>query len=169
MNAVAEQSMPMPMAAAPAKRLAPTLCAIIAMKLSKALMLLLLALGVYSLAGADLAGLYKAALEWINVDPERQFFVALAKKISAITPANVYWVAIGTALYSAFSLAEGVGLLFRVGWAWWLVVGESAFFIPIEIYDLLSGFSAAVFVILIINVGIVWYLLRNRHRLLKDG
>jgi uncharacterized membrane protein (DUF2068 family) len=166
MNAVAEHSMPMTVeAAAPSRRRAPTLYAIIAIKLTKGLMLLLLALGVYSLAGADLAGIYKAVLEWINVDPERQFCVALAKKISTVTPTNVYWVAIGAALYSAFSLVEGFGLLLRVAWAGWLVAAESAFFIPIEVYDLLGGFSTVVFVILVINVGIVWYLLRNRQRL----
>lgn len=149
------------------KRRAPTLYVIIAIKLGKGVILLLLALGVYSLADADLPEIYQSLLKWINVDPERKFFVDLAKKIGEITPSNVYWVAAGTAFYSLFSLVEGVGLIFRVGWAGWMAIGESAFFIPIEVYELMRQFSFVVFFILMLNVGIVWYLLQNRHRLFR--
>ena len=38
--------------------------------------------------------------------------------------------ATGTFLYSLFALVEGVGLIFRMPWAGWLAIGESAFFIP---------------------------------------
>ena len=48
-------------------------------------------------------------------------------------------VAIGSLLYSLFSLVEGVGLMFRVSWAGWLAIGESAFFIPIEILELIHS------------------------------
>ena len=34
---------------------------------------------------------------------------------------------------ACFSLVEGFGLIFRVPWAGWLAIGESAFFIPIEV------------------------------------
>ena len=35
-------------------------------------------------------------------------------------------------LFSLFPLVEGTGMLFRAGWAGWLAIGESAFFVPIE-------------------------------------
>ena len=165
MDAVAEHT---PSVAAVAgkcpKKRAPTLYAIIVIKLGKGTLLLLAALGVFSLANADLSEVYQSVLRWINVDPEQHFFVSLAKTISAITPSNVYWVAAGTAFYSMFSLVEGVGLVFRVGWAGWLAIGESAFFIPIEVHHLMGRFSLTVFVILLINIGIVWYLLQNKDR-----
>jgi uncharacterized membrane protein (DUF2068 family) len=87
--------------------------------------------------------------------------------LQKITPANVRGVAIGTVLYSLFSLVEGVGLIFRVRWIGWVVIGESLFFIPIEVYDLMAGFSAIVFGILALNIVIVWYLLKNKDRLFK--
>jgi uncharacterized membrane protein (DUF2068 family) len=62
-------------------------------------------------------------------------------------------------------MVEGIGLMYRVGWAGWLAIGESAFFIPIEIYELAHHFTKLVLLILIINIGIVWYLLKNRARL----
>ena len=97
----------------------------------------------------------------------RRFFTELANKVSQITPANVVWVARGTVLYSLFSLVEGVGLIFRVSWAGWLAIGESAFFIPIEIYELLRRFHISLVVILGLNVMIVWYLFQNRRRLFR--
>ena len=78
------------------------------------------------------------------------------------------WVAAGTFVYSLFSLVEGIGLIFRVGWAGWMAVLESAFFIPIEIYELEEkGFTWGVSVILVLNVIIVVYLVRNRERLFR--
>ena len=77
------------------------------------------------------------------------------------------WWATGTLLYSLFSLVEGIGLIFRAPWAGWLAIGESAFFIPIEVRELvrLPFFSWVVFSVLAINVLIVWYLFQNRKRL----
>jgi len=144
---------------------APTLYAIIAIKLGKGVLLLLLALGVYSLIDNDLIHDYRQLLHWVHVDPERKFFAELARSIKQITPANIYWVATGTAFYSLFSLVEGVGLMFRVTWAGWMAIGESLFFIPIEVYELAKRFSTAVLVILLLNIFIVIYLVKNRHRL----
>jgi len=63
-------------------------------------------------------------------------------------------------------------LIFRAGWACWLAIGESAFFIPIEIYELVKPTrkpSLTLVLILIINIVIVWYLARNRSRLFHHG
>ena len=46
------------------------------------------------------------------------------------------WLASGTLLYGLFLLVGGTGLAFRANWAIWLAIGESAFFIPIEIFEL---------------------------------
>ncbi|MBP8259021.1 MAG: DUF2127 domain-containing protein [Verrucomicrobia bacterium] len=146
---------------------APTLYAIVGFKLLKGFLLLALALGVYRLAGDDLPALYDQALRLIRLDPEKEFFVQLAHKVSTITPANIRWVAVGTGLYSLFSLVEGFGLILRVSWAGWLAIGESLFFIPIEIRKLHHAYSTTVLIILILNIFIFCYLFRNRHRLFR--
>lgn len=149
------------------KKRAPTLYAIIAIKLVKGLVLLLIGLGVYTLADNNLNEDYRSLLTWVHADPERQFFSHLAEVVKTITPENIYWVATGTALYSLFSLIEGIGLIFRVGWAGWMAITESAFFVPIEVYELMHRYSLTVLIILVLNIGIVWYLLQNRHRLFR--
>jgi uncharacterized membrane protein (DUF2068 family) len=149
------------------KKRAPTLYAIIAIKLLKGLILLLLGLGALSLAGQDLDARFDQFLRVIHLDPEKKFFADVGNKLQHITPSNMRGVAIGTMLYSIFSLVEGVGLIFRLRWVGWIVIGESLFFIPLEVYDLLHGYSGVVFGILILNVFIVWYLLANKERLFK--
>jgi|SRR5436190_22308037 len=151
------------------KQRAPTLYAIIAIKLGKGLLLLLLAAGVYSLHDNNLPDEFRQSLQFFHLDPEKTFFTELARKISEITPANVVWIARGTVLYSLFSLIEGTGLMFRVSWAGWLAIGESAFFIPIEIYELMHRTSLSLAVILGLNILIVWYLFQNRRRLFHHG
>ena len=146
---------------------APALYAIITIKLLKGLVLLLLAWSAYSLAPGGLLDDYKRFLEWAHLDPERKFFVNLAETIGKITPANVYWVAAGTAFYALICLTEGTGLIFRLSWAGYLAIGEGAFFIPIELYELSRKFSVAMLVVLLLNIWIVWYLFVNRHRLFR--
>jgi uncharacterized membrane protein (DUF2068 family) len=146
---------------------APTLYAIIGIKLLKGLLLLLVGFGVLSLVGQDLDMRFDQFLRWIHLDPEKKFFAELGTKLQHMTPNSVRGIGIGTVLYSFFSLIEGVGLMFRLAWIGWIVIGESLFFIPIEVYDLMRRFSMTVFVILLINVVIVWYLLKNKERLFR--
>lgn len=149
------------------KKRAPTLYFIVAMKLVKGVLLLLLALGVYSLSDNNLPIEFRRLLTILHIDPAKKFFIDLAQQLESITPANVYWVAVGTAFYSLFSLVEGIGLMFRIPWAGYLAIGEGAFFIPIEIYELMHKFSFKVLLILGLNVLIVWYLFANRRRLFR--
>ncbi|MSU22190.1 MAG: DUF2127 domain-containing protein [Pedosphaera sp.] len=54
-----------------------------------------------------------------------------------------------------------------MSWIGWLAIGESAFFIPIEVYELVEAPSLTVTIILAINIVIVIYLYRNRERLFR--
>jgi uncharacterized membrane protein (DUF2068 family) len=148
-----------------AQKRAPTLYGIIALKLLKGLLFLALAIVAYCLSDNDLPAAYGRLLHFLRVNPERAFWANLALKIDTLTEAKVLLAAAGTFIYSLFSLVEGVGLIFRVRWAGWLAIGESAFFIPIEVYDLAHHFSRSVLVVLGLNILIVWYLFQNRRRL----
>ncbi len=149
------------------KKRAPTLYAIIAIKLLKGLLFVVLAIVAYTLSDNDLPAEYRGLLHHLRLNPERRFFADLAVQVGKLTEAKVLWAAAGTLCYSLFSLVEGVGLIFRVSWAGWLAIGESAFFIPIEIHELVKNPVLPVFLVLALNVVIVWYLFRNRHRLFR--
>jgi uncharacterized membrane protein (DUF2068 family) len=169
------------MAPAAKPKRAPTLYFIVGFKLLKGISALLLALGAISLTDNDLPEDFRKLLEFLHIDPEKRFFVEVADRISEITPTNLRWVAAGSVVYGLFMLLQAVGLIFRVSWAVWLVIGESAFFIPIELFELvrkrvpnvenhphLFGHpKLGVALILAANIFIVWYLANNRDRLIR--
>jgi uncharacterized membrane protein (DUF2068 family) len=167
----------------PQKRRAPTLYFIIAIKLTKGVLLLLLALSIFSLANKDLPDLFNQFLGWVHLDPERSFFAGIADWLDTVTPTNMRVFASGTMFYGLFLLVGGTGLAFRAKWAIWLAIGESAFFIPIEIFELVRRHlpnspdqprpeffhhpNIGLLIVLALNILIVWYLLQNRKRLFR--
>jgi uncharacterized membrane protein (DUF2068 family) len=152
---------------------APTLYVIIALKILKGLFFAALAMAAYVLSDNNLPADYQHLLQqlnrWTHLNPEKRFWVELAARIDTLTEANMVRVALGTLIYGLFALVEGVGLLFRITWAGWLSIGESAFFIPIEVFELVHKFTWVVFIIMVLNVFMVWYLFQNRERLFKHG
>ena len=149
------------------KKRAPTLYLIIAIKLLKGALFVALAIVAYTLSDNDLPAEYQKWLHFLRLNPEKRFWTQLAAQIGGLTEARVLWVAVGTFIYSLFSLVEGIGLIYRVSWAGWLAIGESAFFIPIELFELVHRPSRMVAGILGLNIFIVWYLFQNRHRLFR--
>ncbi len=158
------------------KKRAPTLYAIIVVKLLKGALFVALAIVAYTLSDNDLPSDYQHLLQVLRLNPERRFWADLAVHIGQLTEAKLLWAAAGTLVYSLFSLVEGFGLMFRISWVGWLTIGESAFFIPIEIWELVRrttlerphpGHTVMVLIILAINVVILWYLLQNRQRLFR--
>jgi uncharacterized membrane protein (DUF2068 family) len=160
---------------------APTLYFIIGVKFFKGVAALLLALGAYSLTDNNLPEDFRKLLEFLHLDPEKKFFLELADRVGEITPANLKWLAVGSIIYGLFMLLQAGGLIFRVSWIVWLVIGESAFFIPIEIFELVRRHvpnpenhphffihpKTGIAIVLAVNVAIVWYLFKNRARIIR--
>jgi uncharacterized membrane protein (DUF2068 family) len=169
----------------PVKKRAVTLYAIIIFKLVKGLLCVALALVLYyeGKPTSDISKDWQSLLHSpfvtrvfgeLKIHGESKFFIALAKSVGELTAANVHRAAWGALLLSLFPLVEGIGLMFRVSWAGWLAIGESAFFIPIEFYAMMDyelvkarGFPWSIFAVTVINIIIVWYLYDNREVLFR--
>ncbi len=149
---------------APKKR-AAGLYTIIAIKLGKAVLLAAAALGLFSLMDNDLPATFERWVRTLRLNPDWEFCVALSRQLRTVTPANLGWLSGGALLYSLLLLVESTGLILRAYWAVWLAIGETAFFIPIEVFDLVRHPKLLVEAILVINTLIVVYLARNRDRL----
>jgi uncharacterized membrane protein (DUF2068 family) len=166
---------------APAPR-APTLYFIVAIKLGKASLLLMAAISIYLLADKNLPDLFDQFIRFLHLDPEGRFFNDIGDRLETVTPSNVHMIASWMFLYGLFMMVGGLGLAFRAHWAVWLAIGESAFFIPIEIFELIRRHSPegeahahalfshpkiGIAIVLAVNVLIVWYLFQNRERLFR--
>lgn len=154
------------------KRRAPTLYLIILFKLGKGLLAGFLATVLYFQPATKLPSEYeqlmgrqwvKQTFHYLRIHPENDFFKRIAIRIADVTDAGVREAAIGALLWSLFPLTEGIGMLFRAGWAGWLAIGESAFFVPLEVHRLLGDFSWFMVGVTLTNIGIVWYLYANRE------
>jgi uncharacterized membrane protein (DUF2068 family) len=158
------------------KKRAPTLYAIIIIKLFKGLLFVALAITIYALSDNDLPTELKHTLHVLRFNPERKFWIDLANQLGQISERKKILTAVGTLVYSMFSLVEAVGLMLRIKWVGWMTILESMFFIPIEVFELVHGpppdsnrnaHPILVVIILAINIMIVWYLLKNRQRLFR--
>ncbi len=147
------------------KKRAPTLYGIIAFKVFKGAVFAALSIAAYRLSDDDLPLELQNLLHFFRIQPDTQFWTAMAEKVGQLTQVRMLWAAAGLFAYSLFGWVEGIGLIFRVSWAGWLAIGESVFFIPIEILELSRSLSWGVVIVLIINIVICWYLFRNRRRL----
>ena len=156
----------------PLKKRAITLYGIIVFKLVKGLLCVALALVIYHEANKDISKdwanfLHKPIVttifEALKIHPENKFFTLVAQNIADLTKAKVHQAALGALLLSLFPLTEGIGMLFRVPWAGWLAIGESAFFVPIEVRHLVENFTWFVFGVTVVNIIIVWYLYAYRE------
>jgi uncharacterized membrane protein (DUF2068 family) len=151
----------------PTPRRAPTLYAIIVIKLLKGALFVALAITAYTLSEKDLPSEFQELLHFLRLNPESRIWAHLADQVSQLTETKVLVFAAGVLAYSLFSFVEGIGLMFRVSWAGWMAIGESAFFIPIEVNHLCRHASLAGLIVLGLNVLIVWYLYQNRERLFR--
>lgn len=144
----------------PIMRSAPskTIFLIAAFKLFKAVMLFMVGLGALKLIHRDVA---EALTNWahhIHVDPDSRHLHRFFEKAFNADPKQLKEIAAGTFLYSAMLLTEGLGLLLRLRWAEYLTVIMTTLFIPLEIYELFEKPTITRVVVLLINSGIVWYL-----------
>jgi uncharacterized membrane protein (DUF2068 family) len=139
---------------------APTLYAIIAFKFLKGLSLVLVGLGFFLIQEGDLRAQIADTLRMANVGQATS-----DEWLKMINAGNLSWLTIGSVIYGLFSWLEGLGLFLRATWAAWAAIGESAAFVPVEMWQLGRGFSVTLFVILLLNIGVVWYLYHYRGRL----
>ena len=132
-------------------------------KLVKALVLIAVGVGALSLRhnhGGELA-------TWIHAlvfDPHGKLFHAAVEKISGLDTRQLADIAIGTLVYAAVFLVEGVGLMLRRGWAEVLTAIITTSFIPLEIYELIEHESWMKIGVIILNALIVVYLVRRLRR-----
>ncbi len=141
------------------RRGAGVLIAIAVFKLFKAILLIALGVGAFSLVlGGDAVHTLRHVLTELGVDPGRPLLVKGIAKVSGIDHRKLELVGVGTFVYAAVFLVEGVGLLLRRRWAEYLTSIVTASFIPFEIYELAHKPAASKVAGLAANVLIVVYL-----------
>jgi uncharacterized membrane protein (DUF2068 family) len=133
-------------------------------KLLKGLALLALGIGALRLLHRDVAAL---ADHWINafrVDPHNRYIYWLLAKLPMLNDQKLKELSVGTFIYSAVFLTEGIGLALRKRWAEYFTIITTASFLPLELYELFHHATLPKAVALAINIAVVVYLVRELRR-----
>src|SRR5437660_6696793 len=137
---------------------------ITALKLLKGLALLALGIGALKLLHKDLEAI---VVHWINVfqvDPHSHYMTLLLAKLSRLDDHRLKELSVGTFIYSAIFLTEGVGLALGKRWAEYLTIVTTASLLPLEVYELVKHFGIGKGVALVINLAVVAYLILELRR-----
>lgn len=142
------------------RRGAGALVAIALFKLVKAVLLIALGVGAFSLVHeADAAHVMRHWALELGINPGRPLLIRAIAKISGIGARRLEELGVGTFAYALVFLIEGAGLLLRRRWAEYLTAIVTASFIPFEIYEVMREPSALKVAGLSANVLILAYLL----------
>ena len=134
-------------------------------KLVKAVLLIMVGVGVFKLLHRDVAQVVEHWVNLLQVDPDNQHIQNIVQKLSFIDDRKLKEIGVGTFCYAALFLTEGTGLLLRKRWAEYFTIIVTASFLPFEVYEMVREPSVVKAVVIVTNIAILIYLgLRVRHR-----
>ncbi len=76
-----------------------------------------------------------------------------------IDDTKLWSMALAAAIYSILRMIEATGLWLRKTWAEWFAILTASMYIPVEIYEVVTKVSWARITVLVINLGVLSYLL----------
>jgi uncharacterized membrane protein (DUF2068 family) len=137
---------------------------IAAFKLLKGLALLALGIGALRLLHKDVAAVVEHWINIFQVDPHSHYIQRLLAKLSIVDDRRLKELSVGTFIYSAIFLTEGVGLALGKRWAEYLTIISTASLLPLEVYELARHTSIGKVLALVINLAVVAYLILELRR-----
>jgi len=140
---------------------------IAALKLLKGLALLALGFGALHLLHKDVAAIVEHWINMFQVDPHGHYMHLLLAKLSILDDKRLKELSVGTFVYSAIFLTEGVGLALAKRWAEYLTIISTASLLPLELYELARHASLGKVLALVINLAVVAYLVFELRRFPK--
>lgn len=140
-----------------------------AFKLLKALALIALGVGALKLLHKDVAAIAEHWINMFQVDPHGHFIDLLLAKLSHVDDRRLKELSIGTFIYAAIFLVEGMGLAMQKRWAEYFTMITTSSLLPIEIYELVRRVSFGRCLALVVNLAVVGYLVFELRRFPKQA
>jgi uncharacterized membrane protein (DUF2068 family) len=134
-------------------------------KLVKAVLLIIVAIGVLKLLHRDVAQVIEHWINILQVDPGNRYIQNILRKLWSVDDRKLKEISAGTFFYAAVFLIEGTGLFLGKRWAEYFTIAVTASFLPFEIYEMVHEPSVVKAAVIITNIAIVVYLsIRVRKR-----
>lgn len=129
-----------------------------ALKLVEAALFIALGIGVFKLLHKDLVDEVTRWVVALGFDPEGRFVSLLLDKVVLINPHRLKEIGAAVFAHAGLDILEGTGLILRKLWAEFITLAFSAFFIPIEVYELAHRVTWVRLGIIAVNAVVVIYL-----------
>jgi uncharacterized membrane protein (DUF2068 family) len=140
------------------------LMAIAALKFVNGFGLLALGLGTLHFLHGDLPKEFAHWMELLRADPHNHYLIWVVQKLSNVDEHRLRQLSVGTFFYSALFLCEGTGLALAKRWAEYLTIVTTASLMPLEIYEIYLRMTWPRLVVLVVNIVVVVYLVRELRR-----
>ena len=128
-------------------------------KLLKAALLIVAGIGILKLMHTDVAGELYRWIVMLGLDPGSRYVNDAIQKVTDLSPDKIKELGLGSFLYAALFLTEGIGLWLLKHWAEWFTVISTSSLVPLEIYEIHRRPTAIRIIVLVINLAVVGYLL----------
>jgi uncharacterized membrane protein (DUF2068 family) len=139
--------------------------AIAVFKFLKAAGLVLMGIGALKLIHKDVAEVLDYWVGVLGLDPAGRHVERALEMAGNLKPHRLAELGVGSFLYAALFLTEGIGLWLRKRWGEWFTVAITGSLVPVEIYELVRHPTVVKGLLVVGNIAVVAYLV---WRIRKD-
>jgi uncharacterized membrane protein (DUF2068 family) len=137
-------------------------------KLVTAALSLALAFGLFRLFRADVRASLELLIRFVRLDPDNALVHAVIERLAGIDHRRLLWIEAGTIGYAILHTIEGIGILRGKKWGGLLIILATGSLIPLECYEIVRRPGLVRIAALVLNLGIVVYLIVNRRKLTPE-
>lgn len=126
---------------------------------AKGVLVLLVGFELLAFIHRDIHNAALKLVQHLHLNPARHYpriFLDLSEQIG---DAQLWAMASAALIYSVIRIVEAVGLWLRKQWAEWFAILTGGIYIPIEIVEVIRSVTWPRVTVLIVNAGVVSYLL----------
>jgi uncharacterized membrane protein (DUF2068 family) len=134
-------------------------------KLFKAILLIAVGIGALKMIHSDVTDIALRIVTKLGLDPFGPHVGRFLREAANLTPNKIRDAAVGSFLYAALFLTEGIGLSMAKRWAEWFSVIITGSLVPFEVYEICRHTTILRIGALLVNLAVVAYLI---HRIRTD-
>jgi len=126
---------------------------------AKGLLVLLVGFELLSFIHKDIHEAAMRLVEHVHLNPASHYPRIFLDLTEHINDTKLWSMAVAAAMYFVVRMIEAVGLWLRKSWAEWFAILTGGMYIPVEIFEVARSVTWPRVTVLVINVGVVSYLL----------
>jgi uncharacterized membrane protein (DUF2068 family) len=132
------------------------------LEFAKGIAVVLAGLGVFSMRHKDIWGVTESFLEFFHVNPLHRYVGVFIELVYRLSDVRLWKIAVVASIYVTLRFIEAYGLWYVRPWAEWLAIASGSLYIPFEVADMMRRPDGIRLLIIVVNVGIVLYMLMLR-------